>query len=137
MAKSKLTDKQRKFVKAKVAGKNNIEAYKDAGYAVMESHNANKVNAHKVAHMPTVQEAINEALEISGATPEFAVRQLKKIADQDDEMGAKRLASMNILELHGWNKADRPTMTLDIKNAFFGGGRQTDGPDKTGYIEAE
>lgn len=122
--KKKLTIKQKKFVKAKVEGKTNIEAYAEAGYST-NNKDVVKVESSRLKNRPHIQAAIEEALEINGATPEWAVRQLKKVAEQDDELGAKRLASKDILELHGWNKADRPTMQLDIKNAFFGNGRET------------
>lgn len=131
----KLTPKERKFVKGKVEGKPQRQAYLEAGYAVMKK-NSMDVAASKVAAKPHIQQAIEEALQKQGATPEFAVQQLVKIATQDEEMGAKRLASMNILELHGWNKADRPTIQLDINNAFFGGARKIDN-DQTRHIEAE
>lgn len=122
-----------KFAKAKVEGKTNLEAYKEAGYK-MTGPSA-QVDASIVKNRPHVQKAIEDALLKHGLSPEWAVQQLGKVAGQDEELGAKRLASKDILELHGWNKADRPTLTLDIKNAFFGRGRETD--DKTRYIEAE
>lgn len=129
----KLTIKEMKFAKAKVEGKDNLTAYREAGYKM--TGNSAKVDASIVKNRPHVQRAIEEALDKHGLTPEWAVQQLGKVAQQDEELGAKRLASKDILELHGWNKADRPTLTLDIKNAFFGRGRETD--DKTRYIEAE
>lgn len=121
--KKKLTIKEKKLVKGVVQGKTQAEAYREAGYAMAKTDNANKVNAHKAVQRPHIQQAIEEALIKQGATPEWAVHQLMRVADQDEEMGAKRLASMNILELHGWNKAERPTMTLQVKNAFFQGAR--------------
>lgn len=131
----KLTPKERAFVKAKVQGKTNRQAYKEAGYAPMKQE-AVDVAASKVNNKAHIQQAIDTALQRLGATPEWAVEQLMKVAGQDEELGAKRLASKDILELHGWNKADRPTLQLDIKNAFFGEARNTNN-DQTRHIEAE
>ena len=129
----KPTIKERKFAIAKVKGKTNIEAYKEAGYKMVG--NSAAVDASKVKSRPHVQKLIEDALEAQGLSAEWAVAQLGKVARQDDELGAKRLASKDILELHGWNKTDRPTLQLDIKNAFFANARKPD--DKTRYIEAE
>lgn len=120
----KLNIRERRFVKAKVEGKTNLKAFEEAGYSV-NNKEAAKVAASVKKNQPHIQEAINAALELHGATPEFAVLQLKKVAEQDDELGAKRLASKDILELHGWSKNERPTLQLQVKNAFFNSGRQT------------
>lgn len=127
----KLNVRERKFVKAKVQGKSNLQAAAEAGYSV-KNKEAAAVYASNVNTRPHIQEAINQALESQGATPEWAVAQMMKVAAQDEEMGAKRLAAMNILELHGWNKADRPTLELNIKNAsFFNQGRKYVDGDQT------
>ena len=130
--KQKLTIKEQKFVTAKIQGKTNMVAYKEAGYK-MEGLSA-KTDASVVKNRPHVQKAIDDALMKHGLTPEYAIGQLAKIVAQDDEIGAKRLAIKDTLELHGWNKADRPTLQLDIKNAFFGGGRETDA-DQARHVE--
>jgi phage terminase small subunit len=120
----KLTHKERKFVKQKIAGASDAEAYNSA-YSP-QNNNVARVAAHKVKNRPHVQQAIEAALEAQGLTAEWAVAQLGKVAAQDDELGAKRLASKDILELHGWNKNERPTVQIQMKNAFFQTGRQLD-----------
>lgn len=124
--KKKLSVRERKLAAAKVAGMTHVEAYKAAGYSTNSTEGAVRVNATRAVNRPHIQDAINEALELHGATPEWAVAQLKKVAAQDEEVGAKRLASKDILELHGWNKSERPTMQLQVKNAFFNSGRNTE-----------
>lgn len=119
----KLKPKEKKIVKGIVQGKSQAQAYVEAGYAVPKTDNGLRVNASKKVNQPHIQQAINDALESQGATPEWAVAQMMKVAAQDDEMGAKRLAAMNILELHGWNKTERPQVQLQVKNAFFQNGR--------------
>lgn len=126
MKKKKLTVRERKLVINKVKGMKNADAYIQAGYSPGNTDNSLRVNASKTINKPHIQAAIEEALEAQGATPEWAVAQLKKVAEQDTEIGAKRLAAKDILELHGWNKTDRPTVQLQVKNAFFQGGRKTD-----------
>lgn len=115
---NKLTIKQKKFVANKIAGKRNALAYIDAGYSA-PTRNTAEANASKLLNQHNIQQAIDVALEHHGATPEFAVGRLKQIAEQDKEIGAARLASKDILELHGWHRGDRPTVTLEIGNAFF------------------
>lgn len=122
--KKKLTVKEKKLVAGIVSGDTQVRAYEKAGYAVGKSKSANAVNANKAVKRPHVQEAIDAALAKHGMTPEWAVQQLGKVAEQDKEIGAKRLAAKDILELHGWNKAERPTMSLKIDNAFFGDARR-------------
>lgn len=137
MKQKRLTAKERALVKAKIQGKTNKDAYISAGYAIPRTENALKTNASKAVNRPHIQAAIDAALEAHGATPEWAVGQLMKVAQQDDELGAKRLAAKDILELHGWNKADRPTLQLDIKNAFFGGGRKIEDTTERHTIHAD
>lgn len=121
----RLSVKEKKFVKARVQGKTQAQAYVEAGYAPYSTKNATAVEAHHIDKRPHIQKAIDDALLAQGATPEWAVSQLMKVAKQDEEMGAKRLASMNILELHGYNKTDKPQLQLEIKNAqFFSKGRK-------------
>lgn len=134
VAQRKLTNKQKKFVAEKVMGKNNIEAY-TAAYDV-KSKDVAKAEGSRLYNKPHIQDAINQALELHGATPEWAVKQLMYVAQQDEEIGAKRLAAKDILELHGWNKSERPTNVLSIQNAFFANSRKKqDGHQET--IEAE
>jgi phage terminase small subunit len=121
-----LTIKERKFVKAYVSGKGKTAAYKEAGYSTSTAKNVNASAAYNVAKRPHIQAAIEEALVKLNYTPEFAVEQIGKVAAQDEELSPKLKASEKILELHGWNKAERPTLQLDIRNAFFNGGRQQD-----------
>ncbi len=113
-----LTIKQKKFVAAKVSGKTNALSYIQAGYSAPNSNVAN-ANSSKLLQKNNIQQAIERALEHHGATPEFAVGRLKQIAEQNKEIGAARLASKDILELHGWHRGDRPTVELQIANAFF------------------
>lgn len=115
---NKLTVKQRKFVAKKVAGATNAKAYKEAGYS-SSSRAVAEVNASRLLKKDNIQKAIDDALEHHGATPEFAVGRLKVIAEQDKELGASRLASKDILELHGWKRGDKPTVVLDVKQAWF------------------
>lgn len=122
--KKKLTMKERKFVKLKIQGKTNIEAYNSA-YTPQKSDVA-RVAGSVVGSRPHVQQAIEDALEAKGMTPEWAVAQLKKVAEQDVELGAKRLAAKDALELMGWNKSQKPQVTLEVKSDFFEGRRTED-----------
>jgi len=120
--KRKLTIREQKLVKNRIEGMTQAEAFVKAGYS-QTTKNGTAVNAHKKINQPHIQEAINDALQLHGATPEFAVKRLKEIAEQEKEIGAARLASKDILELHGWNKNERPNLQLNVKNAFFGAAR--------------
>jgi phage terminase small subunit len=115
----KLTIKEKKFVAAKVSGKTNRDAFKEAGYSTNSNMNTLDVAASLVNHRPNVQAAIDAGLAKAGLTPEYAIEQLAKIVSQDDEMGAKRLAIKDTLELHGWNKAERPQVHLVVEGEFF------------------
>lgn len=121
----KPTIKEKKFAKAKVEGKSNREAYREAGYAPLKP-DTEKVAASVIKNRPHVQKLIDDALEAQGMTPEWAVAQLKKVAEQDEELGAKRLAAKDTLELMGWNKSQKPQITLEVKSAFFEGRRVID-----------
>lgn len=123
--KKKLTGKERKYAIAKIKGATNIDAYKQAGYAIAKP-NTMKNEASIINKRPHIQAVINEALERENLTPELAVSELKKIVVQDKEIGAKRLAIRDTLELHGWRKDDRPTLSISVKNAFFTAKRDTE-----------
>lgn len=101
---------------------NNLEAYRASGYSA-DNKPVATVAASRLYNKPSIQQAIEEALTFHQATPEFAVGRLKTIAAQDKEIGAARLASKDLLELHGWNKNERPSLQLNVKNAFFGNSR--------------
>lgn len=121
--KAKLNDKQKKFVAEYVKTTN---ATKSAAV----SHNLDNpksaaVQGSRMLRDANIRQAIDAALEAHGATPEFAVGRLKAIAEQDKEIGASRLAAKDILELHGWQRGDRPTLTLNVKQAFFKRSRAT------------
>lgn len=113
--------KERKFVKLKIQGKTNSDAY-NGSYSPQKAEVA-RVAGSVVGSRPHVQQAIEDALEAKGMTPEWAVAQLKKVAEQDVELGAKRLAAKDALELMGWNKSHRPQVTLEVKSDFFEGRR--------------
>lgn len=130
--KKELNFREKRFVAAKVKGLKHVEALKEAGYQVSTKKTA-VVKASQKLKEPHIQAAIRDALAISGATPEFAVKQLVKVAEQDEELGAKRLASKDILELHGWNKADKPSMNIEFSGNFFNEARQ----DRRDVIEGE
>lgn len=53
-----LTDKQRKFVQARAAGKSQIESYAEAGYSLGASDNGNRTNATKLEKIKAIQENI-------------------------------------------------------------------------------
>ncbi len=119
-----LSIRQKKFVANKISGQTNDAAYVKAGYKASNG-NVARVEGSKLLNKPNIQAAIEAALTHHEATPEFAVGRLKQIAEQDKEIGAARLASKDILELHGWHRGDRPTVTLEIGNAFFNQTRPT------------
>ena len=116
---TKLTIREKKFVAAKVAGKTNRAAYKVAGYSTNMKQDAADVAASNINRRPSVQAAIDVALAKHHLTPDYAIEQLAKIVGQDEELGAKRLAIKDTLELHGWNKADRPQVHVKFEGSFF------------------
>lgn len=121
--KQKLTIKETKFAAAKIAGKKDLDAYAEAGYSVNKNSQINAVAASQIKARPNVQAAIDAGLAKAGLTPEYAIEQLAKIVAQDEEMGAKRLAIKDALELHGWNKADKPQVHVKIEGSFFSAAR--------------
>lgn len=121
-AHKRLTIRQKKFVTAKIKGMNNDTAYTQAGYKA-STNNVARVEGSKLMKKPNIQQAIDDALASQELTPEYAIGQLKTIVDQNDEIGAKRLAIKDVLELHGWRKNERPAVSLTVNNAFFGNSR--------------
>lgn len=115
---NRLTLKETKLVQAKVAGKTHEQAY-HAAYNPAAPKATAVANTHKVLKRPHVQAAIAKALDYHQATPEYAVGVLKQVAEQDKEIGARRLAAKDLLELHGWNRGQKPSISIDVQNAFF------------------
>lgn len=116
---NKLTVKQQKFVAEAVKTGNNTQAYKTAYKPKTSNKHSLHRQAHEVSRKPQVQAAIDAALKLHGLTPEYAIGELAYIVGQNKEIGAKRLAIRDTLELHGWRKEERPQTTLQIHNAFF------------------
>lgn len=108
---------EKKFVSEYVKDSNGTKA------AMKATGNSNPASAavtsSRLLKRDNIQRAIDKALDKVGATPEFAVQVLAEVAEQDKEIGARRLAAKDILELHGWRKDERPQNTLQITNAFF------------------
>lgn len=80
------------------------------------------VRASRMLKDVKVQQAIEEALIKHEVTAEHAIKKVKAVSDMElDSKSASSIlkASNLILELHGWRKDERPTTTLNIKNAFF------------------
>lgn len=96
----KLTHKQRVFVKSIVEGKSKKRAYIDA-YNTNGHNPTVYAEASRTARLPQVRQAIDQALAAHELTPEYAIANLKHIAEQDKDLGAKRQACLDILELHG------------------------------------
>lgn len=128
----KLTIKEKKYAAAKVAGKSNREAYKLAGYSTNMKKTTLDVAASQILKREGVQAAIDSGLAHAGLSPEYAIEQLAKIVNQDDEYGAKRLAIKDVLELHGWNRAERPQVHVKFEGGFFQAAR-----GRTGVIDGE
>lgn len=125
------TPKAKRYIAARVKGKGKRQAALIAGAP-------NPIAADKWAERASknveIQKAIDDALKSQGATPEYAVGVLKEVAEQQTEIGARRLAAKDILELHGWRKGDVPTVSLNVKNAFFRARREE---AKLSVIEGE
>lgn len=130
----KLTVKENKFAAARAQDSTNLEAYEKAGYSMNSNKNTLQTAASNINTRPEVQKAIEAALTKHGLTPESAVGELAKIVAQDEEMGAKRLAIKDSLELMGWSKTERPNMHVEFKGNFFGMSRDIRKPN---VIESE
>jgi phage terminase small subunit len=123
----RLTGKQKAFITEYLKnGRNGAQA-------ALKVYNANYNVARSISSenltKPNIQFAIEQALISQDATPEFAVGTIKKVAEQVEINPSAALnASVKILELHGWNKADRPDMKIQVKNAFFNGTRKQTKP---------
>jgi phage terminase small subunit len=124
-SRKKLSVKERKFIASKIKGASSVQAYKDAGYAIM-SPEAMQTEATRINKRESIQLAIDQALAKHEMTPDVAVHELSKIVKQDKELGAKRLAIKDVLELHGYKTGQSPTISLDIKSAWFNVARPTE-----------
>lgn len=120
---SKLTPKERKFVVAKVKGKTNRQAYIEAYTPKTDKLSTIDPNASRIAKKKQVNEAIEQALKAHDLTPDFAIAELKTIVEQNKEIGAKRLAIKDVLELHGYKKETQNSIQLNVKQGFFKVGR--------------
>lgn len=118
--KPKLTAKQKVFVNTYIRTRNGTKS--SLAVQPNQTYQSAAVTASRTLNNANVQQAIDNALMAQGATPEFAVSVLKEVADQKDEIGARRLAAKDILELHGWRKQDKPIIELQVSE-FFGKGR--------------
>lgn len=119
-----LTVREKKFVNAKLQNMNNVNAYDAAGYSDGVANENKAVIGNRILKKPHIQAAIDEALRTQGITPEWAVKELKKIADQDNELSVKRMALKDILELYGWKKDNKPVVSLQVNSPFFAKGRK-------------
>lgn len=122
--KRKLTRKQRAFITEYIKnGQNGVQA-------VLRAYDTSYDTARAIASenlaKPNIKEAIEMALAKSEVTPEFAIGNIKKVATLTDENPTASLsANKLILQLHGWKEGERPSTTLQIKNAFFNKPRNT------------
>lgn len=114
---TRLKPAEKKFVAEYVKTNNGTKSVMNA-YGLANKASAS-VRSSRMLKKVSIQKAIDDALQKVGATPEFAVQVLADVAEQTEEIGARRLAAKDILELHGWRKDTRPQTTLQINNSFF------------------
>jgi hypothetical protein len=121
----KLTEKQHKMIveRTKDTTAPKYEIIKRAGYQVDTTTQKGKQVASQIygenMKKPEIQRRIDQALESQGATPEFAVSVLKSVANQEKEIGARRLAAKDILELNGYKSGNSGKVELNIDKGFF------------------
>ena len=80
-----LTVREKKFVEAKLRNMTHAQAYDAAGYSQGVQKDHKDIIGGRILKKPHIQAAIDEALENQGITPDWAVKELKKIASQDTE----------------------------------------------------
>ena len=102
----RLSAKKRIFVNAIIEGKTQTQAYIDA-YNTKGHLPTVYAEASRTARLPQVREAIEQALFSQNVSPEFAVCQLKRIAEQNRNYSTKRAACMDILKLWGWGSQEK------------------------------
>lgn len=113
---NKLSTKEKKYVTAIVRGSTKQQAGLKAG---AKTPVAASKYANRMSKDVKIRQAIDEALAKADLTPEHAIMELKYIVDQNKEIGAKRLAIKDVLELHGYNAKSAKTTNLNINNGFF------------------
>lgn len=111
-----MSPKQTKFVTAKIRGKSNREAGLIAGAKTPAGAD---MYANRMLKNVKIQQAIQDALVLHELTPEFAIKELKSIVEQNKEIGAKRLAIKDVLELHGFKAGKDQSINLNVKQGFF------------------
>lgn len=125
---ARITEKQKKMIveRTKDTTAPKYKIIKRAGYNVDITTPKGKQTAAQIygenMKKPEINKAIENALEAQGATPEFAVGVLKEVAEQQKEIGARRLAAKDLLELHGY-KAITGKPSINITNGFFSASR--------------
>lgn len=118
MSLAELQPRQRKYVAGRAKGLPKRQAALKAGLPTPRA--ADKF-AERQSKNVAVQRAIDEALLKHGADPDFAVTKIVNVANMkiDNKSAPSVLkAANNILELHGWNKNEKPNMTVNF-NQFF------------------
>lgn len=115
----RLSKKERTYIKEYVESGNGTQAALKA-YDTDDYNTAGAISSENLKK-PRIQQAIDNALINEEATPEYAVKRVKNVADQEiDNRSAPSVlkAANQILELHGWRKDERPQTKLQV-NQFF------------------
>lgn len=123
--KKTLTGKQNKMIveRTKDTTAPHYEIIRRAGYNVNTTTTKGKQTATQIygenMRKPEIQIRIDQALEAQGATPEFAIGVIKEVAEQKKEVGARRLAANDLLELNGYKKSAISNLNLNVNKGFF------------------
>lgn len=80
----KLTIKEAKLVKAKAEGKTHIEASDSAGYLPNASRETKQVEVARTLNKPHVKQALYEALQARGITPDKIIAPVAEALEHDD-----------------------------------------------------
>ena len=114
---ARLKPRDKKFVAEYIKnGKNGAKAMLKAD-PTLKPESA-KVTASRALSNVNVQHAINEAMAKHELTVDMAISELKKIVEQDEELGAKRLAINDTLSLYGWRKNEKPVIEIEVSGFF-------------------
>lgn len=113
----KLTAKQEQFVTEFLRDRNATQAAIRSGYSKPGATSAGQQNLRNPLVMSKIKELTEEKSAMSGVDPEFVLRELRRVAEQEDVAQSTKVRALELIAKHLGMLEDRLTVKTDSLSA--------------------
>lgn len=108
-----LTFRQGKFVSEFLKDRNALQAAIRAGYSPKSANNAAHDNMRHPGILAKIEESLNARQADNGVSPDFVLRELKRVAEQEDVAQSTKVRALELIAKHLGMLEDRISLKTD------------------------